>query len=83
MHGILSLEAHRCPNRKGNTWDREGGEEEVETYQRRPLDLESSHPDVCSLAAEPDINERPAEPDRYASTSYSYCVFHYILTDHC
>ena len=93
MHDILSLEAHRyswqwqtvkaCLIRKGKTWEREGGEEEVETYRQRPLGLENSHPDGCSLAAEPDINERPAEPDRYASTSYSYNVLHYILTEHC
>ena len=82
MPGIVSLEAHpsrgrwqtvkACAKRNENAWEREGGEEEVETYQQRPLGLGNSHPDVCNLAAEPDINERPAEPDRYASTSYSY-----------
>ena len=72
-----------CLDRKGKSWEREGGEEGVETYQQRPLGLENSHPDGCSLAAEPDINERPVEPDRYASTSYSYDFFDYILTAHC
>ena len=70
--------------KRGKVGKGKGGEEEVETYQQRPLGLENSHPDGCSLAAEPDINERPAEPDRYASTSYfDYYYFDYILTVHC
>lgn len=75
---------------EGARWEREAGEgeeeeeeeEEKETYQQRPLGLENSHPDGCSLAVEPDINERPAEPDKYASTSYFHHVLYYIFNDH-